>query len=384
MKKILIVNNNMNIGGIQKALLNLLCEIGKNYDVTLLLFCKTGGLADKIPENIKVIEGNVFLKILGMSHAEAKQCGFVTFFLRSVFAVLTRIFKTKFTFNILSRMFKLNEEFDCAISYMQNSAETYFYGGCAEFVLNGAKSKNKVCFIHCDFLNYGGNTKYNREILKKFNKIAVVSNSVGKRLLTAVPSLEDKVYTVHNCVNFCEIERLKDEYEPKIKKDCISLFTASRISEEKGILRMFPIFDSIRKKGINFMWYIAGDGAQKAEAETLCEKCGLTKNVVFLGNLTNPYPYFYKTDIVLVPSYNEAAPMVFNEAEVLGTYIFTTDTASAKEMVGDKNIGFVCGNTDAEIEKNLFNVLNNFESVKIKPQRCCNALALKEFGEIIK
>ena len=56
MKKILIVNNNMNIGGIQKALLNLLCEIGKNYDVTLLLFCKTGGLADKIPESIKVIE----------------------------------------------------------------------------------------------------------------------------------------------------------------------------------------------------------------------------------------------------------------------------------------------------------------------------------------
>ena len=169
MKKILIVNNNMNIGGIQKALLNLLCEVGKDYGVTLMLFCKTGGLLDNVPENIKVIEGNVFLKILGMSHAEAKKCGFFAFFLRSVFTVLTRIFKTKFTFNILSRMFKLNEEFDCAISYMQNSAETYFYGGCAEFVLNGAKSKNKVCFIHCDFLNYGGNTKYNREILKKFN-----------------------------------------------------------------------------------------------------------------------------------------------------------------------------------------------------------------------
>ena len=40
MKKILIVNNNMHIGGIQKALLNLLDEIKGKYDVTLLLFCK--------------------------------------------------------------------------------------------------------------------------------------------------------------------------------------------------------------------------------------------------------------------------------------------------------------------------------------------------------
>ncbi|UKI38158.1 MAG: hypothetical protein L6V93_09360 [Clostridiales bacterium] len=66
--------------------------------------------------------------------------------------------------------------------------------------------------------------------------------------MTAVPSLEDKVYTVHNCVNYSEIERLKDEYEPKIKSKGISLFTASRISAEKGILRMFPIFvKNIRK-----------------------------------------------------------------------------------------------------------------------------------------
>lgn len=68
----------------------------------------------------------------------------------------------------------------------------------------------------------------------------------------------------------------------------------------------------------------------------------------------------------------------------MGTYIFTTDTASANEMVGDKNIGFVCGNTDAEIEKNLYNVIKNFENIKISPQMCGNALALKEFDEITK
>lgn len=383
MKKILIVNNNMNIGGIQKALLNLLNEVKNEYDTTLLLFCKTGELLSQIPKEINVVEGNAFLKILGMSHAEAKQRGIAMLLHRSFYAVLTRIFKTKLAFGILTRMFKIKGEFDCAISYMQNSFENILYGGCAEFVLNGVKSKNKVCFVHCDFLNYGGNTEYNRRTLEKFDKIAVVSNAVGKRLISAVSTLENKVYTVHNCVNYDEINRLKDEYEPRIRKGAISIFTAARISEEKGILRMLPIFERIREKGINFVWYIAGDGAQKAEAETLAQKLSICENVVFLGNLTNPYPYFYKSDIVLVPSYNEAAPMVFNEAAAAGTYIFTTDTASAKEMVGDLNLGFVCENTDAEIEKNLCSVLKNFENIKINRIKCSNAAALKEFEKIV-
>lgn len=38
MERILIVNNNMHIGGVQKSLLNLLTDIHGRYDVTLLLF----------------------------------------------------------------------------------------------------------------------------------------------------------------------------------------------------------------------------------------------------------------------------------------------------------------------------------------------------------
>ena len=42
MKKILIVNNNLHIGGVQKALINLLWQLRGQYDVTLLLFHKGG------------------------------------------------------------------------------------------------------------------------------------------------------------------------------------------------------------------------------------------------------------------------------------------------------------------------------------------------------
>ena len=44
MKKIIIVNNNMKVGGVQKSLCNLLWELDRlrEYDVTLALFSPVG------------------------------------------------------------------------------------------------------------------------------------------------------------------------------------------------------------------------------------------------------------------------------------------------------------------------------------------------------
>ena len=42
----------MHIGGVQKALVNLLKEIASEYEVTLLLFYKGGELLQDVPENV--------------------------------------------------------------------------------------------------------------------------------------------------------------------------------------------------------------------------------------------------------------------------------------------------------------------------------------------
>ena len=82
MKKILIANNNMHIGGIQKSLVNLLTELCESradeYKIDLFLFNNTGELSADIPVEINIIEGNFFVRILGMSHAEARQSGILT------------------------------------------------------------------------------------------------------------------------------------------------------------------------------------------------------------------------------------------------------------------------------------------------------------------
>ena len=146
---------------------------------------------------------------------------------------------------------------------------------------------------------------------------------------------------------------------------------------------MIPILKRIKKSGAAFVWRIGGDGPDHTEIEKRIAESGLKNDIILLGSLKNPYPYFKYSDVVLVPSYNEAAPMVFDEARMFGTLIFTTETASAKEMVSDTHSGIVCKNTDEDIEIELNRLIWNFVPHKNKVEYCDNRLAVSEFDDLI-
>ncbi|MDD4690193.1 MAG: glycosyltransferase, partial [Eubacteriales bacterium] len=337
---ILIANNNMEVGGIQKSLVNLLKEISKEHKVTLFLFSPTGELMSDVPDNVNVIQGNFCTRILGINQGQAKHIGFATFLWRSIWASITKTFGIRFAFYILTRLQKIHGEYDVAISYMQNSAYRYFYGGANEFVLNSIKAKEKIAFFHCDFEKYYGNNKYNISLYERFDKLAAVSDGCKNAFLRICPQYKGKTYTVHNMYDFSGIKDSSLELDVRTEKTPF-IFTSARISEEKGILRMFPIFSKIKRDGYDFIWYIAGDGPDAIKAKDEAQKNNVDDNVVFLGMLKNPYPYFKACDFLLVPSYNEAAPMVFGEALSLNTPVFTTDTISASELVGNINGGWI-------------------------------------------
>ena len=388
---ILIVNNNMEIGGIQKSLVNLLNEIHSKHKITLFLFNPHGKLMSDIPKNVRVISGNRFTEILGMSNYEAKRNGVFTYIWRTFNVILTRVLGTKVSFRLVSHFQKIRNEFDVSISYMQNSDCTFFYGGCNEFVLYSTNAKKKAAFVHCDFLNYLGNNPYNISLYNKFDKIACVSDSCRQRFDTASPAAAKKSCTIHNCYDFFKIKERSCEYTAEYTKGFINIFTAARISNEKGILRMIPIFSRLNEEGYKFIWRIAGDGPQYEQAQKKTESFGLKDKVIFLGMLENPYPYFKSSDMLLVPSYDEAAPMVFGEAMCLGTPVLTTDTTSAYELVAEKGIGWVCKNNDDDIENYIRKLLDNSDDIlskkknveKMSRAKMSNSDALAEFEDML-
>ena len=154
MKKLLIVNNNLEIGGIQKSLVNLLNGISPEYDITLLLFSKTGPLLKCVPGNIKIITPRRRYAIYGLNRHQIKKRPFL-FVFKSLLILLKKFLKPSAIRKIIGFGQKRYSGYDAVISYTHPFSPKSLNAGCAEFVIEKTVSKNKICFVHCDYEKSG-------------------------------------------------------------------------------------------------------------------------------------------------------------------------------------------------------------------------------------
>ena len=144
MKKVLIVCNNLKIGGIQKSLINLLNEIHNDYDITVFLFSSKNEYKDKIPANVRIIYGNSFIRLLAMTKQECYKTGLFCYLVREAFALFSRFFTAALPIQIVARSQKIREKFDVSVSFLNNVSPKVFVGGCNEFVLYGQNYSRQI------------------------------------------------------------------------------------------------------------------------------------------------------------------------------------------------------------------------------------------------
>lgn len=388
-KKILIINNNLEIGGVQKALVNMLNEIHNEYDITLFLFANVGEYKSQLPQGIKVIEGNPFLQLLGISQAEAKKRGIFWWFVRGMYAFWTRkLFNNKIPFKFLIMFEKELATYDYGISYLHSLGEKSFYGGCNEFLLKKVVAKEKITFIHCDYLHCGANTSYNSKLYSKFDKIVAVSEGCRQNFIKAIPGLQDRVYCIRNFNDYSSIIRDADDTPVIYDKDYYNIITVSRLAEEKGIIRCISVIKNLLQQGIKVKWHIVGEGKIRTKIEELIKKEHMEEDIILYGNQINPYRYMKNADLFLLPSYHEAAPMVFDEAKCLDIPILATKTTSTKEMVEECMAGWVCENDDAALGEKLKYILGKRENLEVikhyqKEQVFTNQESVKQFSLVL-
>lgn len=348
MKKILIVNNNLDMGGIQRSLINLVRELYGEFDITLLLFSKSGALLGEVPEGVKVITPSAGYRVLGLDKKKLKKHP-VLFGLKAFLSIYTRIFSRRSAMKILGLFQRKITGFDAVISYSHFPHHKYFGNGCGEFVLDKTICEQKICFIHCDYLNFGGRTEVNNRAYMEFDKIACCSDSVRERFLLGSGLQDKRVYTVRNFYDLSLTDYCTDEI-CQFDEQKINILMISRLSSEKGIPRAIEALFLSQRTDIHY--YVIGDGPQKEEIRHTIKKCQLENCVTMLGERTNPYAYLMCADYLLVPSFHEAAPMVFDEAKLLSTKVITTDTTSAREMIGTDE-GIICENSTDGITRVL-------------------------------
>lgn len=386
-KKLLIVINNMQVGGVQKSLCNLLWAIHDRYEVTLYLFSCRGAYRNDIPGDVKVIQCGGPFRFLGVSQS---QCSGLDKLKRGALVLLCRIFGRRAVLRMMLAFEKCVEgEYDCAIAFLQNGNWRNFYGGVQDFVLDKVKARRKIAFLHCDYGNCGANHPDNNALIARFDRIAACSDGCRDAFTAVLPDLAEKAVTVRNFHRHEQIHGFAEQEPVVYDTDAVNVVMVSRLSHEKGIERAITAVARAAEQGIGVALHIVGGGPMRDMLEKTAAEQGIGECVNFYGEQANPYRYMKNADLFLLSSFHEAAPMVIDEALCLDLPVLTVRTTSSREMVTLRNGGWVCENSGEELTRALIRVLSDrkeLDKVSSLLRGCYenNNTAMEQFAELIE
>lgn len=302
MKSIAIFQSDLRVGGIQKALINILNEIDyTKCTVDLYLFDDQRFFDMPENENLKLI------------------------FLKPCFWLNRLVY-----FNLLRRFAapKLpDKEYDVAIDFSS------YRNDCALGAVT-VKAKKRVMWIHNDIeIKLQNEVKYRvlwhffRKKLDYFDEFCAVSPGIidGFR---RVSGINDRVVTpIPNHVDSGEIFR-KAELPLDgfaVDENKYNLCSVGRICHQKGYDILMKMLAETKKQRDDFHFYLVGDGPDREKLEQQIASLGLSEHVTLLGNQPNPFNYLKLMDGFALTSRYEGQGIVILEAKALGLKLFLSD-----------------------------------------------------------
>lgn len=334
-KNILIAAYNLNYGGIETSLMNLLKNINiDKYNVTLALEKKEGVFLNEVPKEIKIKE----YKVNTSSNI----------FLRKVFNLTKRI-----------KWLLLNyKRYDASISYATYSKPCSF--------LARTSSKNKILFVHSNYyMAYDKDINKIKEFfdgikINEYNHVVFVSNESKKDLCKIYKDIESRAVTINNLVDYNKIIKLSKE-KINIDKNYNKVFLfVGRLDEtSKRLTLLLDIAKKCKKDKVSAEFWIVGDGKDETMYKEIVRKEKLN-NVTFFGAKKNPYPYMKACDYLILTSRYEGFPVVYNEAIILDKPIITTIDVSDDYVSIPNRFGYVVD------ENNIYEKVKSLSEKKEK------------------
>ena len=307
MKRIAVFQSELDVGGIQKSLVNLLCALDyERVSVDLYLSEKKNFWGEKLPQNVRV-------KFLP---EPPKVYSFLPFDLAK---------------SLLHYDFSDCEEYDLAIDF--NSYQC----SCAVGALS-VPAKRRVMWIHNNVaIKLRNEWKYRvlwhffRGKFKYYDGFVPVSMALTEPF-RAMSGVSGKQFTViSNYINVDEI-REKITHTPddlRVDGSFLNLVALGKLCRQKGYDIMLDAFAKAVEKRGDLRLYIIGDGEDRAVLEQKRDKLGLSDRVFFLGNKTNPYCYMALMDALVSTSRYEGQPLNIMEAMAVGLPLYCTKNLEA-------------------------------------------------------
>ncbi len=314
MKKLFFATHNLDLGGIETALVTLVNDLSeKGYDITIALEKKEGVFLGRLSNKIKVVEYNTN---------------------NNKYVILRKICNL---YNRLKFMIKYKNKFDFSASFATYSLASSFMARTA--------SKNSALWCHADYLTlYQGNKEEVRAFFKnvsceKFHHIVFVSKEGTKSFTEIFPDLKDKVITCNNLINGKDIiekakEPIIEENIQELTKEEIPIFlNVGRHDErQKKLTRIIEASKKLKEEKSKFKVLFIGDGQDTQLYQEKVKEYNLQDIILFLGRKENPYPYFTMSDCIILSSDYEGYPVVYLESFVLHKPIITTKVSDYEQV----------------------------------------------------
>lgn len=342
-KRILFIIPDLNSGGSQKFIINLLNLLSNknNFDLYLFACSFNGEFINEIPSNVT---------ILNKKNIKTRNAFFLL--LKTI-----KKLKPEITFSVLHRTNILN----IAASVLSNSVEKIIV----------RESNSPIILLENKTISYF--TLFLCKIFYKFSDIIISQTDEMKEdILTFYGTPKNKIITIHNPVNTTRIDKIKYE-KVSFNSNIINLVSVGRLEYQKGYdlsLRALKILVASNK---NFLLHVIGETKTNyfSEILTLTKELGIENNVKFYGYNANPYKFIQNADVFVLTSYWEGLPNVLLEAKYIGTPVVVTNVLSFYENFLEKNDGYL---TDKD-PKNISNAILKALNLKNKPKN------LKHFNE---
>lgn len=136
-------------------------------------------------------------------------------------------------------------------------------------------------------------------------------------------------------------------------KDTMVVTYIGRLIEAKGMWVLYEAIKRLHEKQLseNVVFQIGGTGPLHDELTAKIAEDGLQDKIRMLGELTYTQvaDTLKATDIFVNPSFNEGLPRTVLEAAAAGCIVIATDVGSTREIIIDKQTGFLIPPHDAEL-----------------------------------
>ncbi|MBQ7976535.1 MAG: glycosyltransferase [Clostridia bacterium] len=334
---VLIVIHSLGCGGAEKSLVSLLKFLPQDkWNIDLLIGDQYGVFLNEIPDYVNIIKDNYAFENFSAPISRRRKrilslnnlfCTFKWQFFSSS-KLKKGVNKGELRWKLWGRYLpKLKGEYDLAVSYM-NGYPNYY-------VIDKVDAKKKILWVHNEFEKMGYDYDFERPFYEQADKIVTISQACVDSILRVYPEFKDKTVVLENissqtAINAMAEEVIDDEF---FEYKALKILSVGRLNNQKGFDIAIKAAKILKEKGLDFLWYILGEGELRADLTNLIDENNLNDNVKLVGIKPNPYPYIKACDIFVQSSRFEGKSIVLDEAKILCKPCVVTNYVTAHNSI---------------------------------------------------